>query len=268
VDNSKKLWQVIKHNGLKVTTQYTFEYLLNVVILRRYSFKATNSELLIFKTEYPDIKISYKGQNSLEDIKYTFIEVFVFRPYKFLDVKRKNVVDIGANVADSAIYFALNGANHVYAYEPYPSIYKMAKENIRLNKLEGKTSMFNEGVGGKRESMMINTKAEGAESVIKNSHGGTKIKIVKLSDIVKLYKLKNAILKCDCEGYEYEIIENADRNTLRAFDQIQIEYHHGIKSLTKILKEAGFEVKYTRPIPGLLIKKENFKGYIYAWRKN
>lgn len=251
---------------MKITTEYAFKYLLNVVILSRYSFEILNSRMIVFKTENRNIKIAYNSQDSLQDIKYTFIEVFILKPYKFLDVKGKKVVDIGANVGDSAIYFALNGARHVYAYEPYPSIYGMAKENIRLNKLGRKTSVFNEGVGKKRDSTAINPKMEGAESAIKSYRGGTKIKFIGLSEIVKRHRLKNAVLKCDCEGYEYEIIENTDDNTLKAFDQIQIEYHHGINYLAKRLKEAGFEVKYTRPIPGFLIKKENFRGYLYAWR--
>ena len=41
-------------------------------------------------------------------------ENFVNEQYKNLDVKDKDVVDIGANIGDTAIYFALKGAKHVY----------------------------------------------------------------------------------------------------------------------------------------------------------
>jgi len=56
-------------------------------------------------------------------------------------------VDVGAASGDTAIYFALNGAKHVYAFEPYPYSYNIAKENIKLNHLEDKITMLNEGCG-------------------------------------------------------------------------------------------------------------------------
>jgi hypothetical protein len=48
------------------------------------------------------------------------IGIFVDNPYEDLSVKNKTVVDIGGNIADSAIYFALWGANKIVCIEPLP----------------------------------------------------------------------------------------------------------------------------------------------------
>jgi FkbM family methyltransferase len=56
--------------------------------------------------------------------------------YKSLSVKDRVVVDVGAFVGDSAIYFTLKGARKVIAIEPHPGAYKEMLDNIRLNNLE------------------------------------------------------------------------------------------------------------------------------------
>nr|WP_016732730.1 FkbM family methyltransferase [Sulfolobus islandicus] len=52
---------------------------------------------------------------------------FAFNNYNFLNVKDKIVVDIGASIGDTAIYFALQGAKKVIAFEPFPKIFSIAK---------------------------------------------------------------------------------------------------------------------------------------------
>jgi len=42
----------------------------------------------------------------------------------------KSVVDIGAFVGDTAIYFAIKGAEKVIAIEPHPGAYEELAENI------------------------------------------------------------------------------------------------------------------------------------------
>ena len=70
-------------------------------------------------------------------------EQFIKQAYRWLNVKEKYVIDIGANIGDTATYFALKGARHVYAFEPYPYSYNLAKKHINLNKLNNKISSFN-----------------------------------------------------------------------------------------------------------------------------
>jgi len=166
---------------------------------------------------------------------------------KILDVKGKDVVDVGANVGDSAIYFALKGARHVYAFEPYPYSYNIAKKNIKLNHLEDKITLLNEGCG-KSGFVTIKEDYENTGGTdLKNFKEGKKIKIESLDEIVKRFSLKHAELKVDCEGCEYDLILNASDEALKAFDQIIMEYHYGYRNLVKGLEQAGFKVKYSLP---------------------
>jgi len=47
----------------------------------------------------------------------------------------KIVIDIGASIAESALYFVLRGAKKILCFEPIPKVFAMAKENVELNNL-------------------------------------------------------------------------------------------------------------------------------------
>jgi ribosomal protein L11 methylase PrmA len=61
--------------------------------------------------------------------------IFYEKDYDFLPVKNRVVIDIGANIADSSIYFATTGAKKVIALEPFPKNFVVAQKNITLNGL-------------------------------------------------------------------------------------------------------------------------------------
>ena len=107
------------------------------------------SKWIVLKFGPKRIKFVYKDQIQLRNIFGTIKENFLDEQFKRLHVKNRNVIDIGANVGDTAMYFALRGAKHVYAFEPYPYSYKLAIKNIKLNKLQDKITLLNEGCGGK-----------------------------------------------------------------------------------------------------------------------
>jgi len=240
--------------------------LLKTVKNTHYKIKVNNIEL-----EYQNRKIYfyYNANNEKQLINTIGLinENFIKEQYKWLDVKDKDVVDVGANIGDTAIYFALKGAKHVYAFEPYPYSYNIAMKNIKLNHLEDKITFRNEGCG-KRGFVIIK---EGYENIggtdLKKFKEGKKIRIVSLDEILKRFNLKHAELKVDCEGCEYDLILNASDKALQAFDKIIIEYHYGYRNLVKRLRWAEFNVKYSLPKYIYNIEAEDsnmYLGLIYA----
>jgi len=198
----------------------------------------------------------------------TFYEVFVTEAYGRLNVAGKDVVDIGAFLGDTAIYFALKGARKIYAYEPYPKHYELAKHYIRLAGLEDKITLFNMGVNcHENEAILPKDDIINGARVLKPNLSGVKVKITTLKDIAEGLGIDRGVLKMDCEGCEYGTILCSDNETLRRFDEIMIEYHHGYKNLVEKLRSAGFKVRYTRPQYFYRPDTENpiwLTGYIYA----
>jgi FkbM family methyltransferase len=167
-----------------------------------------------------------KSKAKFRHLYYSIIKIFEEKKWDFLNVKDKNVLDIGAFVGDSAIYFILKGAKKVYAIEPYPNAYNEMWDNIILNDMEKQVIPINIGINYKRNYVVINTKKidEAEDTLFKSEGIGMRIPACKLSDIIDKYNINAQILKMDCEGCEYDIILK-DYDTIKEFDEIGFEYH-------------------------------------------
>ncbi len=196
-----------------------------------------------------------------------WVAVYLDEQYKWLNPDNHIVVDIGGEVGDSAIYFALKGAKKVIVVEPFPNNFQYIKKNIENNGFFGKILPINAMIGGTIKATHINIPDQFIVKDAEESTEGFEINMITLSKIIDDYKIDDALLKMDCEGCEYDSILNEPRETLRKFKRILIEYHYGYKKLKKHLEMVGFNVKYTKPKKGYNRDAENPKlkiGYIFA----
>lgn len=174
--------------------------------------------------------------------------VFIYKEYKSIPVKNKVVVDVGANIGDSSIFFVLNGAQKVIAIEPFPHFYNILIPNIEENNYKNKIIPINAIVGYEERFVKMNIDKEMTTGIqAELSDIGKRTKMINLDYIVKHFNINNCVLKMDCEGCEYDSILKSNDETLRHFEYIMLEYHYGHEGLLKKLKEAGFKAKYTRP---------------------
>ncbi|MCL5115500.1 MAG: FkbM family methyltransferase [Candidatus Marsarchaeota archaeon] len=201
-----------------------------------------------------------------------FHEIFITQPYKKMDCDGSKLVDIGADIGDTAIYFLLKGASMVYGFEPYPSVYKIARKNVALNGLSKKVRIFNEGCADSPSFLAIDPDSSNNQGSMPavNFKSGMKIRMRTLEELVRRLRINDGALKVDCEGWEYDIILNASRKTLRKFRSIIIEYHYGYMNLERKLRDAGFKVSHTLPYytpKGILEPNARYFGMIYASRE-
>ena len=216
------------------------------------------------------ISLEYKGRElrfiygePIRDIILSLIEQFRLEQYslaKSMGLKDIDVIDVGAYIGDSAIWFSINGARHVYAIEPFPYVFRMAETNIKLNNI-GNVTLINAGIGNMRTKVKIlNTISGRYDSILRESIDGIDIPILTLEDLVNTYGIEDALLKMDCEGCEKSILYTSIE-TLRRFKYIIIEYDHGYLDLMNMLKRAGFTVK-KRKRPH--IAGDRITGMLYA----
>lgn len=95
-----------------------------------------NSDLLSFN--FNGNLVKFKGALNNGDAA----SIFAASCYR-ANVNGKTVIDIGANIGDSAIYFCLNNAERVIALEPFPFSYKYAAMNVTANKMNNKIEILN-----------------------------------------------------------------------------------------------------------------------------
>ena len=215
----------------------------------------TNDEnILVIKNKLGTIKLLQGTQNG-DPIGVFFEEV-----YKMFPVKDQTVLDVGANIGDSSIYFALKGAKKIIAIEPFPANYELAKKNIELNNLQKIIDIDLAGCSNKPGFITVDNKKSGGGASLTSASTGTKIPLFSLKNILEQNNLDSAVLKMDCEGCEYDSILNADDEILKKFSTIIIEYHYGYQNLVEKLENCGFQVKKTSP----MYYSNYHIGYIYA----
>ena len=191
--------------------------------------------------------------------------VFLREEYKFLKVEGKDVIDVGMNVGDSTIYFALKGARRVIGIEPFPYAFSYAEKNIELNNIKN-CKLLNAGYGEDGETSVDSKKISSNISHLEQSdNNGEKIKIYSLRSIIELYEIEKCVVKMNCQGCEYSLINEPD-SVFDHIEMIQIEYHYGIQNLVSKLKSVGFTVKFTlrQKSYNTASKKTAEIGYIYA----
>ncbi|HDD64256.1 MAG TPA: hypothetical protein ENF53_03775 [Thermoprotei archaeon] len=87
-------------------------------LIKKMGLKTAKTPLLEFnfKGRRLRFKVPEISDRPLKSVR----AVFYKETYRFLDVKDKVVIDVGAWVGDSSVYFALKGAKKVIAMEPHP----------------------------------------------------------------------------------------------------------------------------------------------------
>ena len=183
---------------------------------------------------------------------YDIAEVFAVDLYEVPEVlsglRGRDVIDVGASVGDTALYFVLTGARKVIAVEPLPNVAKCAEENVRLSGATDKVKVINAALSDEPVSVPCDydLSLSGGFSTLKGS-GPCKVPGVTISDLLSMIE-DPYLLKMDCEGCEAQVILGPERERLRAFEHIILETHplnSGVsdEKLLTSLKELGFECR-------------------------
>jgi FkbM family methyltransferase len=195
---------------------------------------------------------------------FILLEVFVGEDYCFEHLSDDAlIIDVGAYVGDTALYFASKGYN-VIAFEPVPELYNTAKKNLELNpKLSKKIKLINKAISGKKGTRTIRYSPD----ALNISQFYSKLDKEQVVETTTLQEVLDNIpedqeigLKLDCEGCEYEAIEKTNLSRIK---EIILEYHPQPKNktpkdITNKLKKENFKIK---------IIKGNYEiGIIHAYQ--
>ncbi|MCC7554311.1 MAG: FkbM family methyltransferase [Methanobacteriaceae archaeon] len=171
-----------------------------------------------------------------------FLEYFMIG-YWDINVKNRTIIDIGANVGDTSLFFAMNGAKEILGFEPVKELYEMSVKNIEINpKYKNKINLVNKGVYCKKGK--LNISMDSTKNYI-DKQDSYEVEVITIKEILKKYDTIPDILKIDCEGCEFDIIEHSD---LSMFNDIILEHHSNMVGkkiiyLIKKLKIQGFKIK-------------------------
>lgn len=210
-------------------------------------------------------RIKFKTDKYARVAKEIFYDEVYNFPRSLIDKHKKYcVIDIGANRGYTALYFAnKNWVRRIDAFELIPETFNFALKNLELNKeLKKKINIYNYGLGNDtKETEAFYLPNRDGISTINHEWlqsfspdsipiaASVKVQIVQasffLQDLIEHRDISNIIFKIDCEGAEYEILQDLADNYPQIFDKIEImtgETHSGFEKLLKIITPFKFKV--------------------------
>lgn len=205
-------------------------------------------------------------------------EIFVRDDYTFISNSKAIVIDIGANVGITSLFFSLfDYVDKIYGFEPVKDTFEQAQYNLILNaKIHKVEWIKNIGLGrNSRKELFLfdkyckgNTGLRGKSSPSYANNDNAREREVQIeeatleiSKIIKEKKGRKVIVKMDCEGGEYEILENLyETGMINQIDVLLLEWHDkGSQIIEEILLNSGFDF-FLRDLGSIA-------GMIYAYKK-
>lgn len=185
-------------------------------------------------------------------------DIFLFRVYERALARIRPgdvVVDIGAQTGGFALAAAARGAQ-VLCFEPLKENLALLEQNARLNGHADRICGYNAAIAevpGEMELCVVGTSTGGAtffpsiHPEWKERAGMLRVTVpcVAFADIVSRHSLAVCdVVKMDCEGAEFGIIEHAGSEDLRRIRALVMEYHPNgdIRLVRQRLESLGFSV--------------------------
>lgn len=217
------------------------------------SFRLENGQL---RTRVDGINFRIDHDGSL----FVIDEIFAERLYDLRVNEELIVVDVGMNVGVASLYFAsLPNVKAVFGYEPLPETLEQARNNFSLNpELAARITPVLSGVSdyeGKISvpatvsgSAVFSTSSEFIEAHGMNSSRTVEVDIIHIKEVFNNIREQfpgtRVLLKLDCEGEEYRIMDYlAANNYMPMISAIALEWHvKGYEPLCGLLSDQGFSV--------------------------
>ena len=196
-------------------------------------------------------------------------EIWGFRKYDYFGYRVQPgdvVVDVGGNIGTFTVYAAaVCRASRVLVFEPFPENFAMLIRNVEENQLNMVTCV-NEAISKTRgkQRFRLDPVDPGSHSLAGEGDSGTMIEVqcCPFSDVFDRFGIDRIdYLKMDCEGGEYDILDESNAPLLKKVKRISMEYHENHpsrtpKDLEMFLRKNGFEVRefgghrmYARRLP-------------------
>jgi FkbM family methyltransferase len=225
------------------------------------------------------LRLSIQGINffiNFADELFVINEVFATQDYNFKTTDTIVVMDIGQNIGATSLFFAKQeNVKRVYAYELFPPTYQAAQKNLSLNDTS-KIISQNVGLGKDTRELSIPYSIANKAVMGLNAHttsekfpDATQVKVfVKdvAEEVLKIDQLEpgvKRVCKMDCEGAEFEILDQLfNKNVASLIDIYIIEWHdHDTQNIESQFLKSGFDIIKST-------SSSTLTGLIYAFKKS
>lgn len=191
------------------------------------------------------------------DASSPIFEVMVTDDYHLASFRRISgrgldlILDVGAHVGAASVFLGRCFPDaEVVSYEPNPGSARYLRTNLRLNEI--RANVVEAAVGGRAGVARLLGESESCRSMLSwdVTGTGTKVEVLSFSEeLRRAQPLCRTLVKMDCEGAEYEILDATSDSDWEAVEAIILEYHPvagrgGWAEIQRRLTSFGFEVAW------------------------
>jgi FkbM family methyltransferase len=196
---------------------------------------------------------------------YTFVEVFVARCYSHPHVDLRSctsIVDVGANVGMASIWFAGECPNaRVFAVEPAPLPLERLRRNVAANRLEERITVIPAAIAVQSGTGFVETIGSSTLGRFTSTTGAAsagvevaEVQAMTLADVLEPAGGRADLMKLDCEGSEYAVLDESNHSVLQRVRSVVGEYHvFGGRSrdeFIRLLADRGYDQAWVNPVGG------------------
>lgn len=248
----------------------TREELVARVKLAFYVFKTGNNGNLKVD-RHGRFDVAYRSNSADEKvIQHSFDkDIFFSSIPEYCRSSNDVILDVGAHIGTFTILAAVDVAK-VYAIEACRETFDFLRINIRLNALDNVT-VSHVALAGKSGKVTLHHD-EGAGNwghsiMVPLSQSTEEVDALSLADFMNKYAISKVDLaKFNCEGAEFPVILNSDRDTLLKIEAMLILYHcdlalgRSLEELLSKLAASDFSTRVFNRSP------DGMRGWIFARR--
>jgi len=229
---------------IKATNVFKNWYLYPLVY-----FSIIKRDYVIFET-YSGLKIKLRTRST--DLM-ALTNVWLVEEYSRSNFRINTndvIIDIGAHIGLFTLYasqYCKNGT--IFCFEPVDENYDILVDNITQNNLKN-VKPFKSAVSKSESTITIyRNKDEAGHSMFSFTSHALKVDSISLKKIIDENSINQCnLIKIDCEGAEYEIIESLPLEYLKKISKLIIEYHFAdskpklVNDLKTKLMTASFKI--------------------------
>lgn len=225
-------------------------------------FKKKGSTVKDQEYKIGDYCVFLPGNHQLPTFQVSFKLYDRFLPVlaRFL-MSEGSILDIGANVGDTAIALMQNCDNEIICIEPSDEYFKYLELNVEKTNSSGQIKMIKEFVGTGELVGNLKSNGRGSAYLLLEESG----EYVKTQTLDNLYKSTSpvSLIKVDTDGFDFDVLLSGQlllekfRPILFWENEIRDEFQlNGYRRLYSFLKNMGYEYLYVFDNFGNLILEE------------
>ncbi|MEM4898116.1 MAG: FkbM family methyltransferase [Pyrobaculum sp.] len=154
-------------------------------------------------------------------------------------VKDRVVVDVGAYIGDTAMFYVSRGARRVYAFEPVERHFRYLVDNVARNNAVDRVVAFNYGLWVEDGVLKVKYGSLATGLTVGDE---VELKVRRLGDVLReIAETEGEIdlVKMDCEGCEYALL-TTPCEVIRLARQYIVEIHGAPAPIVNHMSKCGY----------------------------